>query len=443
MENIICYFFSFLVEAMILHQYASTLFISKCNARTRFTVLCSLYFLLFAVSMSASTQLNIVMYLLANFSFLITQYQLKWQSAFLHSAILTAVMALCELAVYNIIQHFVPHFFTETAHLHSRIMFVIFSKMTFFTIIYIFMYFLKRKPKFSGQQGHAALLLVFIPLTSVFVMVTLLTVNDMYALSDAMSAAITLDAVFLLATNLLVFGIDLYNRKKNMEFTEMQLLLQKEASSAEYYQMLFSQSENQSILIHDIKKHLQSIDLLNQNHEHDKIEAYIRQLILSSDLKETSRLCSHEMLNTILWRYKRQCDNSRIAFHVDIRHGIIDFIADSDLSSLFGNLLDNALEAALNIPEAYIEVSAVKRAKTPFIVITVINSSRNNPFEDSHGSLTTSKPDKRRHGFGIKSIKKTVDKYHGDIQMYYHYDTLTFRTIITLKMPGEAAITIH
>lgn len=97
------------------------------------------------------------------------------------------------------------------------------------------------------MHEHAALLLVFIPLISVFVMVTLLTINDKYALSDTMTAAITLDAVFLLATNLLVFGIDLYNRKKNMEFTEMQLLLQKEANSTEYYQMLFSQSENRSI----------------------------------------------------------------------------------------------------------------------------------------------------------------------------------------------------
>ncbi len=437
MENIIFYFFSFLVEAIILHQYASTLFISKCKTQTKLMVLCALYFLLFAVSLCASILLNIVMYLLVNFTFLVTQYQLKWQSAFLHSAILTAVMALCELAVYNIVQHFVPHFFTETTHFHNKIIFAIFSKMIFFTIIYIFMHFLKRKPKFSRQHEHAVLLLVFIPLTSVFVMVTLLTINDMYALSDAMAAAITLDAVFLLATNLLIFGIDLYNQKKNMEFTEMQLLLQKEANSAEYYQMLFSQSENQNILIHDIKKHLQSIDLLNKKQEHDKIEAYIKQLTLSSDLKETSRLCSHEMLNTILCRYKRQCDNHRIAFHVDIRHGIIDFIADSDLSSLFGNLLDNALEAALDIPEAYIEVNAVRRAKTPFIVITVINSSKKNPFEGSHGSLTTNKPDKRRHGFGIKSIQKTVDKYHGDIQMYYHYDTLTFHTIITLKMPGE------
>lgn len=435
MKNIVCYFFSFLVEVLILHQYASTLFIPKRKVWIRLTVLSILYFLLLAISMFASPWLNAFMYLLINFIFLLTQYRLRWHSAFFHSAILTAVMAICELAVYNIIQHFAPHFYTESAHFHNKIVFVIFSKMIFFTIIYLFMHFFKDRQECNQQHDHSALLWVFIPLTSIFIMFTLLTFSDTYTLSPTMTTVVTLDAVFLLITNLLVFGINQYNQKKNLEFTEMQLLLQKEANSAEYYQMLFSQNENQSILIHDIKKHLQSIDLLNDKKEHDKINAYIRQLMLSSDLKEVSRLCDHEMLNTILCRYKRQCDSRQISFHVDIRHGTIDFIADSDLTSLFGNLLDNAMEAASNIPEAFIEINAVRRAQTPFIIITVINSSRKNPFSKPQGSLATNKSDKRKHGFGIKSIRKTVSKYHGDIQMYYNTDTLTFHTIITLKLP--------
>ena len=53
--------------------------------------------------------------------------------------------------------------------------------------------------------------------------------------------------------NLLVFGINQYNQKKSQEYTDMQLLLQKESDSVEYYEMMLSQNENQSILIHDIK----------------------------------------------------------------------------------------------------------------------------------------------------------------------------------------------
>lgn len=433
MITTICCFFSSFVEAVILWQYTSTLFVPKCLTKTRLSLLCFFYLILFVVSLFEFKWLNVFLYLLFNFIFLITGYQLKWYLAFFHSAVLTAVMAMCELTVYSIIGHFAPHFYIEAASSHNIILFAIFSKMIFFSVIYLLMHFLNGHQEYSQKHDKYALLLVFIPLTSVYVMLIFMTVSDAYTLSSDPVLMVTLGAVFLLITNLLVFGINQYNQKKNMEFTEMQLLLQKEANAAEYYAMLLSQSENQNILIHDIKKHLQSISILNDKREHAKINSYIGQLLLSSDLKESARLCDHEMLNTILCRYKRQCEDSQVSFHADIRHGTIDFISDNDLTSLFCNLLDNALEAARCIPEAFIEINTNRRTGTPFIVISVINSCRTNPFMDPHGSPATHKSDKRGHGFGMKSIRKTVGKYHGDLQVYYNDDTLTFHTILTLK----------
>ena len=431
MITTICYFFSFLVEAVILWQYTSALFVPARRTGTRLVSLCILYSVLFAVSLYDLRWMNALLYFIFNFVFLYIGYRLKWFSAFFHSAVLTAVMAMCELAVYGIIEHFAPHFFTGAASPYNTVFFAIFSKMIFFTIIYILMHFLKGNPE-NGRDRYA-LLLVFIPLTSVFVMLTFVAINDAYALSPTLLFMMTLGAVLLLIANLFVFWLNQYNQKKSLEFTQMELLLQKEANAAEYYEMLLSQSENQSILIHDIKKHLQSLDLLNQKGERDKISAYIGQLMLSSDLKESARLCENELLNTILYRYKRKCGSSHISFHADIRKKTVDFIADSDLTSLFCNLLDNAFEAACGIPDAFIELNSSRKAGTPFIVISLINSCRLNPFANPQGSLATHKPDKQRHGFGIKSIRKTVGKYHGDMEMYYSEEALTFHTIITLK----------
>lgn len=433
MIMIICYFFSFLVEAVILWQYTSTLFIPKQRVRTRLLFLCVLYLILFAASIFDYKWLNALLYLLVSFLFLITMHQLKWHLALFHAAVLTAVMSMCELAVYSIIRHFAPNFFTEATRPHNIILFTVFSKMIFFTVIYTLIHLLRERQDVSQRQDKYALLLVFIPLTSVFVMLIFVAVGDACTLSPTLVFMITLGAVFLLFTNLLVFGINQYNLKKNMEFTEMQLLLQKEANAAEYYAMLLAQNENQSILIHDMKKHLQSIAILSDKKENDKIAAYIGQLLLSSDLKESARLCDHEMLNAILCRYKRRCDSSRISFHADIRHGTIDFIADNDLTSLFCNLLDNAYEATCGIPDAFIEINTTRKANTPLIVISVVNFCRRNPFVGSQQSLSTTKHDKRGHGFGIKSIQKTIGNYHGDMQMYYNEDTLTFHTVITLK----------
>lgn len=373
------------------------------------------------------------LYILANFLFLFTQFRLRCHSAIFHSVILAAVMGMCELIVYNVVGHFTPYFFAQAGYLHNKILFIIFSKILFFSVICMLTHFLKEQKNYGQFYDNSMLLLVFIPFTAIFIMLTFVSISDSCILTPAQDWMFSLSAVFLLTANLFVFGINQYNQKKHSEFTEMQLLLQKETDSTEYYKMLLAQNENQSILIHDIKKHLQSIELLNERKDHAKIKEYIRQLMLSSDLKEISRICNHELLNAILSRYKKQCNEKRISFLTDIRRETTDFIADNDLTSLFCNLLDNALEAAADVQNSFIEVNIRKKENTPFTVITVINSCRVTPLAGPDGNLITNKPNRYKHGFGIKSIRKIVSKYNGDIQMYYNNETLTFHTIVTLK----------
>ena len=97
MVIVLCNLFCYFVEAVILWQYTSNLFIAKHQSNKRIRVLCSLYMILFSALLFDSKWLNAVLYLLANFIFLITQFDLKWHLAFFHSAILSAVMAMCIL----------------------------------------------------------------------------------------------------------------------------------------------------------------------------------------------------------------------------------------------------------------------------------------------------------------------------------------------------------
>ena len=104
-----------------------------------------------------------------------------------------------------------------------------------------------------------------------------------------------------------------------------------------------------------------------------------------------------------------------------------------DLTALFCNLLDNAMEAAELIPDSYIEITVQKKEPSPFVVIVVINSCRCEPDYDNNHLPISRKPDRFRHGYGLKSIKKVVKRFHGDMQMYYDDHSATFHTIITLK----------
>lgn len=431
MERIILLFFSFFTEAVILWQYSSSLFTSSHSGKIRLALLSALYSILFFLSLPGQTGLNIISYFVMNTVYLYILFKLKLLLTLFHSAILTAIMGISELVVFGIISRFFPHFLLKPDL--GLVFYTVFSKIFFFAVIYLLIQLFKGKKANQEQYDHSQLLLMLIPISSIFIILTFLAIGESSAFTPPVDFMVTICAVFLLMVNFLVFGINQYNQKKSQEYTDMQLLLQKESDSVEYYEMLLSQNENQSILIHDIKKHLQSIRLLNEKKDSDKINAYIQHLMESSDLKENLRICDNEMLNVILCRYQRQCSDKHIIFHADVRSSAVQNIYQHDLTSLFCNLLDNAVESAAGIPDSFIELTIQKKKNSPFTVIILINSCRSSPVYDQDGLPVSHKADKNRHGFGIKSIKKVVKQYHGNLQMYYDNDSATFHTIITLK----------
>lgn len=131
MGKIVCSFFSFLTEAIILWQYTSGLFAAKHNAKSKFMILCGLYSVLFAASFFNAKVMNIALYFVFNFVFLFTQYCMSIYSAFFHSSILASVMILCEVMVYYIIRYFSPHFFEKGETFPFLAIFAIFSKLLF------------------------------------------------------------------------------------------------------------------------------------------------------------------------------------------------------------------------------------------------------------------------------------------------------------------------
>lgn len=431
MERTLLFFFSFFIEAIILWQYTSILFIPKYSGKIRALFLSILYFILFFFSQFHNIFLNTLLFLCANVFFFLVNFMLPFSSALLHSFVITGIMSVSELATMGLIIKFFPGFFSIDTM--GMLFFCIFSKSSFFVIVHALTHILKHKQYLQESHNSSELFLMLIPISSIFVMLTFVTIAETSYFVPVANIMVTISAVLLLLTNLLIFGITQYNQKKSREFTEMQLLLQKESDSAEYYKMLLSQNENRSILIHDIKKHLQSIKLLNESEETEKIESYISHLIAASDLKETARICDNAMLNAILNRCQRQCMEKGIGFHADIRKNLLRQMSQNDLTSLFCNLLDNAVEAAENIPDSFIDLMVQKKENTPFVVIVLVNSCRSMPDFDQNGFPVSHKSGIGRHGFGIKSIRKAVGQYQGDLKMYYDDATATFHTIITLK----------
>lgn len=433
MEIVICYIAAYLAEAFIIKDYCSTLFVSKYPKWIEWLSAFILYGILFAISFKENPLLNTVSFLAINFIFMLFLYHIKWLTALFHSIIVTIVMSLTEVVLVSVISNLATTFYNSDEHLKNAVALFLISKPFYFSFLYCISHLLVKSPK-NGEKNTVREIILFsiIPLISLWVTLTFIAICYSTKLPTSINHMITISYIFLLLTNFVIYGIYTYSGEKNRRFTDLQLQLQKEYDSVSYYQMLLSRDEAQNVLIHDIKKHLQAIALLNEQGDREKIASYLDRLTGSPDLQTSSRICDHEFLNAILCRYMRDCRERHIDFYTDIRSGTLDFIAENDLTSLFCNLLDNATEAASKQANAKIHLVVTHMPQAELTVITVVNSCRTNPFQ-KNGRLISTKKDSPRHGFGLKSVERIIAHYHGNMQLYYEEQEHLFHAVVTLK----------
>ena len=92
----------------------------------------------------------------------------------------------------------------------------------------------------------------------------------------------------------------------------------------------------------------------------------------------------------------------------------LSFLRESDIYSLFGNLLDNAIQAVLSLPPEQRIINLSVRAVGELLSVNSYNRFAGT-VEMDEGLPVTSAEDMENHGFGTRSMAKTVEKYGGNI----------------------------
>ena len=433
MDLLIYYGIIYLIEALIIWQYNIQMFQPKYPKSIALCLSIVIYIIPFAISLRENIWLNILAFIIVNYIYIHKIFATEWYIALFHATIATAVMSITELLSASIFSHLTYSFYQESLVQQNLSILGVVSKLLYHLSLQIIALLFAHKDGKQFKFSFESLSLIFLPLITTFLMITFAIIHLEITPTHTIDLFIGVSSFLLLIGNIVIFAVHNYTQEKNLKFVEMQLQLQKEYDLTEYYKLLIEQHENQSILIHDIKKHLNSISLLNQQNETEKIDLYINQIIHSSDLQVSLQVSDNDILNAILSRYIQKCRAQRIDFRIDIRKQSMDFLETNDLTALVCNLLDNAFESASLLENSYIELHISHKANTPFTLLTLTNSCRANPFSEDGKKLLSRKKNNLRHGYGIKSITRIVEKYNGDIQMYYDEETNSFHTVLTLK----------
>ncbi len=123
-------------------------------------------------------------------------------------------------------------------------------------------------------------------------------------------------------------------------------------------------------------------------------------------------------LDTVLSEKRLICDQAGIELSVMADGAALAFMPPADLYALFGNALDNAIRAAREVDPAsgmgrYISV--VVRRAMGMVTIHVENSFAGPAPQVVDGLPQTTKADKANHGFGMLSMRRIAERYHGSL----------------------------
>ena len=104
-----------------------------------------------------------------------------------------------------------------------------------------------------------------------------------------------------------------------------------------------------------------------------------------------------------------------------------------DICSIFGNALDNAIESVLKIDDKEKRLIHVTVSKQKAFLMICIENYFEDKLKFSNGQLETTKKDSNFHGYGIKSIRYTVNKYDGAVDIDSKDNWFNLRILIPLQ----------
>lgn len=173
-----------------------------------------------------------------------------------------------------------------------------------------------------------------------------------------------------------------------------------------YYQDKLKEEERIRSIYHDMKNHLLVMEGGQGTDETRKMAQELRSQIADY---ENYIHTGNDFLDIIIRDKAEKAREKQIDFSAFIDFSSIDFIDPLDISTLFGNGIDNAIEASEKLPEEQ-RVILVKAVKVQDFVSILIE---NNCTDEVHADGYTTKADKFLHGFGISNMKKAAEKYGG------------------------------
>ena len=211
----------------------------------------------------------------------------------------------------------------------------------------------------------------------------------------------------------MVLLLQFYVMSLKQSQTDLLITSQLLYNSEEQYKQNKENIELINIKCHDLKH---QIERFSQKGSFSQEES--KELESLIDIYDTNVKTGNDVLDLIIKEKSLLCQKKNIKLKCYADCSKLNFITETDLYNLFGNALDNAIEAVSKINDHdKRRINLIVKNMMSFVSINVENYFDGHIELDKQGIPKTTKNNVQYHGFGMKSIKMIINKYHGDLKI--------------------------
>lgn len=185
---------------------------------------------------------------------------------------------------------------------------------------------------------------------------------------------------------------------------------------------------------HDMKHQIMALRMETDEEKRNKwLDTMENELEMCHTIVDSG----NKVLDAILENKLSNAKKHQIEMTYVIDGKILDFLPVTDLCNIFGNALDNAIEAEIMEQDREKRmIHVLVSAQRQFVHIKVENYV-SYEIAMNGGLPRTTKKDKNNHGYGLKSIQHTVEKYHGNMTVGVDKNRFSLNIIIPLPTANQ------
>lgn len=213
--------------------------------------------------------------------------------------------------------------------------------------------------------------------------------------------------------------------QKDVDGIKLALSLQ-----SEQYEMKTETIDRINQKCHDLKHQIAALKSMSAEDERDD---YIKELENDIMIYDSSVNTGNKQLDIILMDKMLLCKGHEISITCMADGSRLGFMSSQDIFALFGNALDNAITASIKLQEKAKRIIDLKIISQNDIMVIQVQNYYDGILKFKDGLPQTTKYNKDEHGFGMKSMRYTAQKYNGTITASGKDGIFTLQILLPVK----------